>query len=260
VATLPVAGGTTPKDVRTLEEHMAATWPPLEQAWLGRWLLRAGGGWTGRANSALPVGDPGCAVGAALDAVIAWYADRGLPPMIAVPAPGQEALGREVAEQGWTPSHGAIVMTAPTAQVLGRLPERDDLPPVQVAAEPDASWLASYHYRGGALPAHAVAILRGGGARFASVRAGRDVLAIGRFVVADGRVGITAMEVAAEHRRAGVGSHVLRGMVAAAGAHAASAWLQVDPENAGGRALYARAGFGAHHTYRYHVGPERTPS
>lgn len=257
---MPAATGTTPEAVLALEEHMAATWPPLEQARLGRWLLRAGGGWTGRANSALPLGDPGRPLDEAIAAVTAWYAERGLAPMVAVPLPGGEAVEHVLAEHGWTPGYGAVVMTTSTADVLRRLPERDDLPPVHVAAEPDNAWLASYHYRGGALPDHAVTILRGGGARFASVRAGQDTLAIGRFVVADRRVGITAMEVAAAHRRAGVGSHVLRGMVAAAGARADAAWLQVDPDNVAARALYVRAGFGDHHTYRYHIGPERTPS
>ena len=52
---------------------------------LGSWLLRADGGFTGRANSALPLGDPGLPLAGAVDEVEAWYRARGLPPMIVIP-------------------------------------------------------------------------------------------------------------------------------------------------------------------------------
>ena len=42
-----------------LERVAAAHWRGTEQEWLGEWLLRAADGFTGRANSALPLGDPG---------------------------------------------------------------------------------------------------------------------------------------------------------------------------------------------------------
>lgn len=240
---------------------MARTWPPLEQEWLGRWLLRAGGGWTGRANSALPLGDPGRDVGDAVRTVEAWYERRGLPPLIAVPLPGADALDAVLRDAGWPITHGALVQTAAPAEILRRLPARPDLPAIEVAEDPDDDWLAAYHYRGGALPAHAVAILRGGDARFASIRLRGEVLAIGRFVVASGMAGITAMEVAGARRRGGVGSHVLRGMVEHAGRDGAErVWLQVDPDNTAAQGLYARAGFRTHHRYHYRTRPERTPS
>ncbi|MFD0595838.1 hypothetical protein ACFQZ4_28950 [Catellatospora coxensis] len=46
---------------------------------LGAWRLRAAGGYTGRANSALPVGDPGLPLPEAIDAVVAFYRRQGLP-------------------------------------------------------------------------------------------------------------------------------------------------------------------------------------
>jgi hypothetical protein len=49
--------------------------------------LRAARGFTGRANSALAVGDPGVPLDDALAAVGDWYRARGLPAMIAVPMP-----------------------------------------------------------------------------------------------------------------------------------------------------------------------------
>ena len=70
-----------------LERVAAAHWRGTEEEWLGDWLLRAAGGFTGRANSALPLGDPGLPLDDALAAVTRWYRERGLAPMIAVPAP-----------------------------------------------------------------------------------------------------------------------------------------------------------------------------
>ena len=49
----------SPLGVEDLERVAARGWPGLEQDTLGEWLLRAGGGFTGRANSVLVVGDPG---------------------------------------------------------------------------------------------------------------------------------------------------------------------------------------------------------
>ncbi len=46
---------------------------------LGDWLLRSADGWTGRANSALPIGDPDRPLAAAVDAVERWYADGANP-------------------------------------------------------------------------------------------------------------------------------------------------------------------------------------
>jgi GNAT superfamily N-acetyltransferase len=80
-----------------LERVAAAHWRGTEEEWLGGWLLRAAGGFTGRANSALPLGDPGRPLDAALAVVTRWYRERGLPPMIAVPVPLDDDASREPA-------------------------------------------------------------------------------------------------------------------------------------------------------------------
>lgn len=69
-------------------EHIAARhWRGTEEDRLGGWLLRAADGFTGRANSALPLGDPGMPLDDALAAVTGWYRARALPPMIVIPVP-----------------------------------------------------------------------------------------------------------------------------------------------------------------------------
>jgi N-acetylglutamate synthase len=49
----------SPLDVADLERLATRGWRGAEEAPLGEWLLRAGGGFTGRANSALVAGNPG---------------------------------------------------------------------------------------------------------------------------------------------------------------------------------------------------------
>ena len=70
--------------VSAFERMSARHWQGTEQAHLGGWLLRAGGGFTGRANSALPLGEPGRPAERAVDEVEAWYWRRGLKPMIVI--------------------------------------------------------------------------------------------------------------------------------------------------------------------------------
>ena len=109
--------------ITDLERAAAAHWRGTEEEWLGQWLLRAAAGFTGRANSALPLGDPGLPLGAAVDYVTRWYADRGLRPMIALPVPldpGQVdpaspagELDAELVRRSWPDRGGpAFVMVA----------------------------------------------------------------------------------------------------------------------------------------------------
>src|SRR5215207_3433909 len=84
-----------PRDVLALEDV-------ARLGWLGRWLLRAAEGWTGRANAVLPLGDPGLPLDAALAEVTGWYAERGLPARFCLPTPARELLAAALAARGWT--------------------------------------------------------------------------------------------------------------------------------------------------------------
>jgi N-acetylglutamate synthase len=251
-----------------LERAAARHWRGTEEEWLGGWLLRAAEGFTGRANSALPLGDPGLPLDGAVDAVVRWYRDRGLPPMIAVPvpldaeavSPGRE-LDRSLSERGWTPRPGpAFVMVADLSDDAH--PIRDhaarELPPgamFQVDAEPDQAWLARYHYRGqDRQPAVTRDVLTSAPAQaFASIRAGDDVLAIARLSIAEGWAGITAVEVDPAVRRAGLGTALTGAVCAEAARRGVSrVFLQVETSNAAAIALYQRCGFRYSHRYHYH--------
>lgn len=237
-----------------LERIAALGWRGLETERLGGWLLRAAGGWTGRANSALPLGDPGVPLESALEQLGAWYAARGLPPTIQLPLPAREDLRAALSERGWADQWGALVLTAEVAALRASALGVPDLPPVTIADQPAPDWLAAYHYRGGPLPTVAPAVLRAGSApAFAAVREDGVPIAICRLAVDEGWVGITAVEVSPAHRRRGLATHLLAGALDWAAEQGARAtYLQVDSDNTAALALYQKAGYEVHHTYRYY--------
>lgn len=237
-------------------------WPGLERERLGGWVLRASGGFTGRANSALAVGDPGLPVDVALDAVRRFYADRGLPPRIQVPfgltgthdpAPGLDTL---LADEGWGCDVPTLLMTADLRARRVRRDVPSDLD-VSLSPEPDQAWLALYRYRGGGLPPVAAQVLTAAPwQRFVSVRAASTTVAVGRVAVANGWAGVTAMQVGDGQRRRGLGSAVLGRLLDVGAEHGARfGYLQVVEDNGPAVALYRSAGFTAHHRYHYRTAP-----
>jgi N-acetylglutamate synthase len=251
---LPVMG------IEELEATAASGWRALEEERLGDWLLRAAEGFTGRANSALAMGDPGLSLAAATEAARGWYQARDLPAMIAVPYPlgraDRSPLDRFLGEHGWdVRARPVTVMTGDAAGIA-----RQGRPApwsVDLGAEPSDGWLAMYHYLGQETPPVARKLLTSAPWQaFAAVREGAELLAIGRVAGAGEWAGLTAIEVHPGHRRRGLASAVtaaLAGVAAERGAH--GLYLQVENGNAAARALYRRAGFADHHGYHYRVAP-----
>ncbi|WP_411102048.1 GNAT family N-acetyltransferase [Streptomyces sp. cmx-4-9] len=228
----------------------ARSWQPLESEPLGEWTLRAAAGFTRRANSVLPLGDPGVPLDDALARVTSWYAQRGLPAYVqaATGAAGtQELLCAELDRRGWTPEVSAEVRIgalAPVADV--------DAPAagaVALARIPDEEWLGRY----GKVTDPDLArrmLVEGPSVWFAALPGGR---AVGRCVV-DGRwAGFSAVTVDPVHRREGLATAVMAALAGKALEEGASAaWLQVETDNAAARALYDGLGFATHHTYHHY--------
>lgn len=244
--------------IAALEKAAAAGWRGTEQATLGDWLLRAAEGFTGRANSALAVGDPGLPLAAAIDKVCEWYRARGLPAMIAVPyplgRPQRSEIDRLLQDRGWSVRDGsATVLTA----VPGCIARPAAMARVDVHGEPGDDWLAQYHYRGRPPPPIARRLLMSAPWQaFGSVRAAGQPIAIGRVAVAGEWAGLTAVEVHPDHRRRGLATAITAALAAAAADRGVTGiYLQVEDGNLPARALYRRAGFGGHHGYHYRVAP-----
>ncbi|MEU6506795.1 GNAT family N-acetyltransferase [Streptomyces sp. NPDC046942] len=267
-------------------------WRPVESERLGDWELRAAvekvprearpagvvagrrAGFTRRANSVLPLGDPGLPLDAALDAVRRWYGERGLPAYIqtATGAEGtQELLCAELERRGWVREVTAEVWTGALAPVA----DRAEGAGVVLAREADEAWLARYQRKGvsevalqvlGGGPSVWFATVPGGGGapcpgEAGSSGEGEAPAAIGRCVV-DGRwAGFAAVEVDPGRRRQGLATEVMAALARRALEEGASAaWLQVETDNAGARALYTELGFTPHHAYHHYRAPQEQPS
>ncbi|MGW0786995.1 GNAT family N-acetyltransferase [Streptomyces sp. NPDC002911] len=233
----------------------ARAWQPVESEPLGDWRLRAAGGFTRRANSVLPLGDPGLPLGEALAHVQRWYGERGLPAYIqtATGAEGtQERLCAALEEHGWLREVTAEVRIAALAPV-GDLDA--DVSAVRTAPETDDGWLSRYQRSKTPGPDALKVLGSGPSVWFASVP-GDDPAgvpaAIGRCVV-DGRwAGFMAVEVGPEYRRRGLATAVMTALARTALDEGASAaWLQVEADNEGARALYDGMGFATHHRYHH---------
>jgi GNAT superfamily N-acetyltransferase len=234
----------------------ARAWPPVESERLGGWELRAASGFTRRANSALPLGDPGVPLDRALTSVRDWYAARGLPARIqtATGAEGtQESLCAELEARDWTREVTAELWIGSLAPVGDR-----EAPGVLLSRTADEAWLGRYRRKG--LSDVALKVLGGGpSVWFATVPGTEDAApaAIGRCVV-DGRwAGFAAVEVDPVQRRRGLATAVMAALARRALDEGASAaWLQVEADNTGARTLYAGMGFGAHHAYHHYRAPQ----
>ncbi|MGW0573395.1 GNAT family N-acetyltransferase [Streptomyces tauricus] len=237
----------------------ARAWQPVERERLGEWELRAASGFTRRANSVLPLGDPGVPLDEALSLVREWYAARGLPAytQTATGAQGtQEPLCAELEARGWVREVSAELWTgalAPLADLPDPGPERT----VVLSREADEGWLGRYQRKG--VSEVALKVLGSGpSVWFATVPGGEPGVpaAIGRCVV-DGRwAGFAAVEVDPALRRQGLATTVMTALARRALAEGASAaWLQVETDNEGARSLYTRLDFTPHHTYHHYRAP-----
>ncbi|MEV7331644.1 GNAT family N-acetyltransferase [Micromonospora sp. NPDC093244] len=267
--------------VVALERAADEAWPAPTRGRLGDWLLRSAEGWTGRANSALPVGDPDRPLPAAVDAVERWYAEQGQPAMINTPLPLAAPVGAELDDRGWGSRPPTLVQTTPLP-----LPAADPSAgvasaglasaglasagvasagvasagvAVELATVPSEEWLAVAAGRKGGLPDAARHVLTAvEQVRFAHVYADGTLVATGRgTVTGEGRwLGLSLIEVVPAARRQGLARrviHALAGWGVSAGA--THAFLQVEQRNTAAVALYRTLGFTTHHTYLTRVAP-----
>ena len=240
----------------------ANCWGFVEAETLDGWELRAGDGFTHRANSVWPLGPLNRPLTQALAEILAWYSARGLPAQV------QAAVGTELDAQltalGCTAGHdGAERQTAAVGPAIEALTAHaHPNVPVSTAVRPQDRWLRLY--RAGALPPSAKEIL-GSGERYCYAtiydEASGEPLSIGRAVLCGGSahrwVGLAGIETAETARRRGLARLILRTLLQWAVQQGAErAMLEVRAENDAALSLYRELGFRTAHAYHYRTIPE----
>ncbi|WP_425305349.1 N-acetylglutamate synthase, CG3035 family [Corynebacterium diphtheriae] len=229
-------------DIRAIEVATAKAFPGIEHTWCGQWLLRAGDGVTERSNSAAPLGPQALFTPVPYEEIKEFYRRHNLPALILVP----ERIAPAIPDEG----PEIIVMTHP----LDNVSEINDLH-AEFLDQPDDDWLELYHFRGKALPRHALELLRttiDGRMCFGRLKRDGKTVAITRGTITDGYLGYSAVEVAPEYRRQGLATELGAAMLAWGKAHSAhTAYLQVIESNAAGIGLYHKLGFVEHHRHKY---------
>ncbi|AKU17656.1 GNAT family N-acetyltransferase [Luteipulveratus mongoliensis] len=238
-----------------LQELMVGGMPGIEQEWLGRWLLRMANGYTGRANSVLPLGDPGAPLDDAMVAVVRWYADRGRPPLVQLFGPvgfdpAADEIGAWAVEHGWRVFQKTLVMTAASADLAAQPAPQT---PVEARGTIDDRWFSGTTAREQQheqtfrdvldLIPHQ---------RFLTVAPDGPVTAIGRVAFTSGWAGVFGVHVQPAARRQGLARAVMTAAGREAVARGArSTYLQVSADNEAAVALYRSMGFVTHHEYWY---------
>jgi N-acetylglutamate synthase len=233
-----------PSATERLELIAARGWPAPDTERLGDWWLRAAGGWTSRANSALAVGDPGRSIPEAVEAVSRWYAARDLPVAIAVPLPVGGRILPLLERGGWRSAPPVDVCTA----ALPALANADDS--VRLDPLPSGPWLAALTAVRGLPDAARHVLTAVPQVRFAGVYNPSRTTAIARGVVTDEWLGISLVYVEPADRRRGWARRITGALAAWASELGADrGYVQVEASNARARALFAGLGFAVHHSY-----------
>lgn len=240
-------------EIRSLEVAAARGWPGLEWEMISGWRARAGGGFSRRANSAVPLEMGAKVDGETIELLRQWYAERDLPLELAVVT--RLIPGSHVPVEDYVITVEAL--TAPIG-VLASPPDHR----VDITDSPTERWAAKYRAAqgdsDGALAAAVVSAVDGGTLAFAGIHDSDGALvAIGRGAVTDGLrddrwLGLSALWTAPQSRGRGLGRSILTALEQWGEAQGAtSTYLQVETENSAALQWYRRLGFGLHHSYGY---------
>lgn len=249
--------------IADLELLMARGWVAVDQSGLGDWLLRSAPGFTGRANSALPVGDPSLPLDKAVDFVEKWYRQRDQAPLFQLPGevgfdPAGDEVGALLLARGYLvgaghPAHEHVhVMTGP---LTGLPPLTEQSPPVVGDARLQSEWLMAYGESRSVVPGVTESVLTGSrGQLFMSVRdeASRRLVGVARMAIHPGWAGVFGLWVHPEHRRRGIATAIVSAIgMAARDNNMPAVYVQVAGDNDGAIAFWEGLGFTRHHDYVY---------
>jgi N-acetylglutamate synthase len=251
------AGGPDPRRISAhdVQWHAVRGWLAWHEP-LGEWTLRAGGGFTGRANSCHAVGNPGISTQQAADRIIGFAADHGIPARAQVieASPEEQALR----DLGWSSNYPpTLVLVIRLAEFLsGRSPD----PAVQILQTLQPDWEDAYQRSrpNSADPGIVRMILEGSQPRAFAAVSGREpddhsrLVAIARGHRSRDWLGLMSIWTSPDHRRRGLAAAMLANLGHwAARQGARYAYVQVATVNEPAIAAYTKLGFSEHHRYIY---------
>ncbi|WP_367132271.1 GNAT family N-acetyltransferase [Saccharothrix sp. HUAS TT1] len=237
-----------------LEQRCADAWPALVDRPLGQWRLRAAGGFTGRANSALTTGDPGLPVADALAEVIdfATATANGIAPTahVVVGAPVESRVGAA----GWrvdVDHPGGVESLVMTGRPAGfATPKSAE---VSILGAPVPGWW-ELTARPDPTPAQRHVLASGPVVGFGVVERDGVVLAAVRGAVVGDLLHVARLAVRPGARRLGLARELMGGLAAwGLERGATTCALQVAEHNKPAISLYESLGCVEHHRYRYWV-------
>jgi GNAT superfamily N-acetyltransferase len=241
----------TTHDLSSLERVALRACPAAEERWLGRWLLRFGGGYTKRANSAFVLGvEPDLDLDVRIEAAAAQLREQDLPLIVRESSLKVDPrIGVALRQRGFSRIDETIVMTAAMPESSGDGPEQIDLD----------TWLDLYQrFEGGT---------RGSTTQYRTLltrieqptcygvlRSAGEPITIGQAVADSGWVGLYAIATDPARRRQGYGRSLVRHLLAWGSAQGAShSYLQVIASNAPAVSLYEQLGYVEAYRYWYWV-------
>lgn len=250
---------TNPAAVRKLEELSLTGLPALESETFDGWILRAAGGYTRRANSAMPLEPGSRPQEEKIHYCERWYRERGLPTLLRLtPIAEPPGLDEELDRRGYVPRDGEV-------SVRWRPIDGHDHPVEAVVVKTGAApeeWvqtLARFQERVAAdLPTVRRVLSRlPTQSAFAMIRNHAAPAAIGRAVYQDGYVGIFDIFTRPDLRRRGLATDLSLALLGWGARHGATrAWLQVLAANDEAHLLYQRLGFREEYRYWYRRAPD----
>jgi GNAT superfamily N-acetyltransferase len=239
--------------VSEIEQACLKAWPAIDTASDGKWVLRAAGGYTKRANSVQSL-DPDDDADAAprLERATRWYRDRGLPPVFRVTPLAGPGILTEL-DKAWTAFDHSLVLAMDLGPLSFAPDENTALLPV---TSPD--WLRAQQrlqgYDEATVGRLARIVERIKAPARGLIHYGEDAnpSASALMVVVNGLVFANNVVTAGHQRRRGFARTLLAsGLAWARQAGGRRAGIQVLASNAPAIALYEGLGYQRHYEYHY---------
>jgi ribosomal protein S18 acetylase RimI-like enzyme len=239
--------------VRRLEELTLNAWPGLKQVVRDGWIGRLAHGFTGRANSVVPLDEGTDDLVEKIQFFEALYTAHGLPTTFKL-TPYSRPAGLHVllAARGYRQSRRASVQVCRSLSPPGRREA------IEARSEPWPEWTDSVVGFRSFSPSDASTLARIIAAialprRFVVSTDDQGVAACGLGVLEGDWVGLYDIVTREDARRRGHAAGVVNALLGWARDNGASnAYLQVMIDNAPAQALYAKLGFREAYQYAYH--------